>query len=75
MKAWIPEDLIKTIQEDPIRTYLLLKMLVEMYAPVKNMEMSEGQAADYVIKGMLDEMKKQYPKIVKVKPPTPEEIN
>lgn len=74
-QAWIPVDLIKRIEQDPIRTYLLLKMLVEQYAPIKDTETMDGQAADYVIVGMLDEMKRQYPKIKKVEKPKPEEIN
>ena len=75
MKAWIPTEILEQIKADPIRTYLLIKMLVENYAPIKDLEAPEGQAVDYVIKGMMAEMKRQFPKITQVKPPTPEEIN
>ena len=75
MKAWIPTEILEQIKADPIRTYLLIKMLVQNYAPIKEMEVPEGQAVDYVIKGMMDEMKRQYPKIEKASPPKPEEIN
>ena len=75
MKLWIPTEILQEIKADPIRTYLLIKMLVEHYSPVKDLPASEGQAVDYVIKGMMAEMKRQFPKITQAKPPSPDELN
>ena len=76
MRLWIPTQLIKQIEEDPIRTYLLLKMLVQQYAPISKDDLErDSNSADYVIAGMLTEMKRQYPKVEKMPDPKPEELN
>jgi hypothetical protein len=75
MKLWIPKEILQEIEADPIRTYLLLKMLVQHYSPVKDLPASEGQAVDYVILGMMAEMKRQFPKVEKMPAPAPNELN
>ena len=76
---FIDQGLLQRLKDDPIRTYLLLKMLIEQYV---KLEEPDGEdpliapgAVDYVLKGMMNEVKKQYPMVSEVPTPPPGEIN
>ncbi len=76
---FIDQGLLQRLKDDPIRTYLLLKMLVEQYV---KFDMPDGEertmapgAIDYVLKGMMNEIKRQYPEVREIGKPKPEEIN
>ena len=75
----IDKGLLQRLKEDPIRTYLLLKMLIEQYV---KFDMPDGEertmapgAVDYVLKGMLNEIKRQYPEVRETRKLKPEELN
>jgi hypothetical protein len=76
---FIDQGLLQRLKDDPIRTYLLLKMLIEQYVKFdspegQQMQMAPG-AIDYVLKGMMNEIKRQYPEVREIGKPKPEEIN
>ena len=76
---FIDQGLLQRLKEDPIRTYLLLKMLIEQYVKYDSPEGEQIQmapgAVDYVLKGMMNEIKRQYPEVREVPKPLLSEIN
>lgn len=71
---WIPKEIVERIQKDPVRVYLLLKLMAVKTLDDKEIEFGQEEV-DQFIWGMMEEVKKQYPSYKKVEDLKEEELN
>ena len=72
---WIPKEIVKKTQEDPIRVYLLLKMMaVKILDQESEIEFGQEEVDQFIL-DMIEEVKKQYPTYQKVEDLKEKELN